>query len=112
MKNLGFFLVMAILFGCNQKEFNDPPSDSKVSNEQKLSTIREITKNFIPNPDSAKFRNQIGDCGEVSYMEKPDSYSSYSRFVVIDENIVLIEHQIDSNQFELSWNSSCIRSWK
>ena len=56
-----------MLFGCNQKEFDDPPSDSKVANEQKLSAIREITKNFIPNPDSAKFRNQIGDCGEVSY---------------------------------------------
>lgn len=56
-----------MLFGCTEKEFDDPPSDSKVANEQKLSAIREITKNFIPNPDSAKFRNQIGDCGEVSY---------------------------------------------
>lgn len=52
MKNLGF-LVIAMLFGCTEKEFDDPPSDSKVANEQKLSAIREITKNFIPNPDSA-----------------------------------------------------------
>ncbi|ENV44214.1 MULTISPECIES: hypothetical protein [Acinetobacter] len=111
MKHIVFLLVFTILTGCSQQEFNAQSSNPEILKEQQLKSIREITKTFLPNPDSAKFRNQIGECGEVSYRDKDNKYTAFQRFVVIEKNIVLVENQTDQKQFELSWNSACIPSW-
>ena len=111
MKNIVFLLVFAILTGCSQQELNTQSSDPEVLKEQQLNSIKEITKNFLPNPDSAKFRNQVGDCGEVSYKEADGIDIGFQRFIVIEENVVLIETWVDPKQFELSWKSSCTPSW-
>ena len=46
MKNLGFSSYCNFIW-LQSKEFDDPPSDSKVANEQKLSAIREIIKTLF-----------------------------------------------------------------
>jgi len=101
-----------MLTGCSQQEFNAQSSNPEILKEQQLKSIREITKNFLLNPDSAKFRNQIGECGEVSYKDEDNKYTAFQRFIVINENIVLIENWVEPKQFELSWKSTCTPSWK
>lgn len=112
MKHIVFLLVFTILTGCSQQEFNAQSSNPEILKEQQLKSIREITKTFLPNPDSAKFRNQIGECGEVSYKDEDNKYTAFQRFIVINENIVLIENWVEPKQFELSWKSTCTPSWK
>lgn|SRR5690606_28842453 len=112
MKHIVFLLVLTILTGCSKQEFNTQSSDPEVLKEQQLKSIREITKNFLPNPESAKFRNQVGDCGEVSYKEVDNTDIAFQRFIVINETIVLIENWVEPKQFELSWKSTCTPSWK
>lgn len=112
MRYLGLLFFIVMLSGCSQQEFNKQNSDSNALKEQQLKLAREITKGFLPNPDSAKFRNQMGDCGEVSYNEADNTEIAFQRFVVIDKNIVLLENWVDPKQFELSWRSTCTPSWK
>jgi len=112
MKYLGFVFFMAMLSGCSHPEVNKQNSNSNALKEQQLKSAREVTKGFLPNPDSAKFRNQMGDCGEVSYNETDNTEIAFQRFVVIDKNIVLLENWVDPKQFELSWKSACTPSWK
>ncbi|MCO8084984.1 hypothetical protein [Acinetobacter lwoffii] len=111
MKHIVFLLVFTILTGCSQQEFNAQSSNPEILKEQQLKSIREITKTFLPNPDSAKFRNQIGECGEVSYKEADGKDIGFQRFIVLQKNIVLVENQTDQKQFELSWKSACTPSW-
>lgn len=112
MKNLSLFFFIVILAGCRHKESSGQHLDLETSKKEQLEFAKEATKEFIPNPDSAKFRNQIGECGEVSYRDKDNKYTAFQRFVVIEKNIVLVENQTDQKQFELSWKSACTPSWK
>ncbi|WP_216935623.1 MULTISPECIES: hypothetical protein [unclassified Acinetobacter] len=112
MKNLGILIFIAILAGCSYQEFNEQKPDPNVLIEQQLKSARAITKKFLLNPDSAKFRNQIRDCGEVSYKKEGGNITNaFQRFIVLDKNIVLLENGIDQTQFELSWKSACTPSW-
>lgn len=112
MKNLSLFFFIVILAGCEQRETDDQPLKLEIIKEEQLKFSRETAKEFIPNPDSAKFRNQIGECGEVSYKEADSDYVPFQRFIVLSKDIVLVENQTDQKQFELSWRSACTPSWK
>jgi hypothetical protein len=112
MKNLSLFFFIVILAGCGHKESNGQQLDLEKIKKEQLEFAKEATKEFIPNPDSAKFRNQIGECGEVSYKDEDNKYTAFQRFIVINENIVLIENWVEPKQFELSWKSTCTPSWK
>ena len=70
---------------------------------------KKLQKRFIPNPDSAKFRNQIGECGEVSYKEADGTDIGFQRFIVLQKNIVLVENQTDQKQFELVMDRVLVR---
>jgi hypothetical protein len=111
MKNLSLLFFIMILSGCGHKESNGQQLDLETIKKEQLEFAKEATKEFIPNPDSAKFRNQIGECGEVSYKEADGTDIDFQRFIVLEKNIVLVENQIDPKQFELSWKSSCTPSW-
>lgn len=111
MKNLGLLFFIMILAGCGHRESNGQQPDLETIKKEQLEFAKEATKEFIPNPDSAKFRNQVGDCGEVSYKEADGTDIDFQRFIVLEKNIVLVENQMDPKQFELSWKSSCTPSW-
>ena len=112
MKNLGLLFFIMILAGCGHRESNGQQPDLETIKKEQLEFAKEVTKEFIPNPDSAKFRNQIGECGEVSYKEADSDYVPFQRFIVLSKDIVLVENQTDQKQFELSWKSACTPSWK
>lgn len=112
MKNLSLFFFIMILAGCGHGESIGQHLDLEIIKEEQLKFSRETAKEFIPNPDSAKFRNQIGECGEVSYKEADSDYVPFQRFIVLSKDIVLVENQTDQKQFELSWRSACTPSWK
>ncbi|WP_216936283.1 MULTISPECIES: hypothetical protein [unclassified Acinetobacter] len=107
MKNLGIWIFISVLAGCSKQEFNDQKTDPTVLEEKQLRESREWVGSFIPNPDSSKFRNQVGDCGEVSYKQADNSYVPFQRFIVLEKNIVLIENKTEKKQFELSWKNAC-----
>lgn len=111
LKNLGLLFFIMILAGCGHRESNGQQPDLETIKKEQLEFAKEATKEFIPNPDSAKFRNQVGDCGEVSYKEVGGTDIDFQRFIVLEKNIVLVENQMDPKQFELSWKSSCTPSW-
>lgn len=111
MKNLSLFFFIMILAGCGHGESSGQHLDLETIKKEQLEFAKEATKEFIPNPDSAKFRNQIGECGEVSYKEADGKDIDFQRFIVLEKNIVLVENQMDPKQFELSWKSSCTPSW-
>ena len=112
MKNLSLFFFSRVLAGCGQEESIGQQLDLETIKKEQLEFAKEATKEFIPNPDSAKFRNQIGECGEVSYKEADSDYVPFQRFIVLSKDIVLVENQTDQKQFELSWRSACTPSWK
>ncbi|ENX28979.1 MULTISPECIES: hypothetical protein [Acinetobacter] len=111
MKNLSLFFFIMILAGCGHGESIGQHLDLETIKKEQLEFAKEATKEFIPNPDSAKFRNQIGECGEVSYKEADGTDIGFQRFIVLQKNIVLVENQTDQKQFELSWKSACTPSW-
>ncbi|OAL82121.1 hypothetical protein [Acinetobacter sp. SFA] len=111
MKNLGIWIFILILAGCSKQKFKNLEADPEVLNEKQLRETREQVRTFILNADSSKFRNQVGDCGEVSYKNKDNKYIPYQRFIILEMNLVLIENQTEQKQFELSWKSACMASW-
>jgi hypothetical protein len=111
MKNLSLLFFIMILAGCGHRESNGQQLDLETIKKEQLEFAKEATKKFIPNPDSAKFRNQVGDCGEVNYMQEPNKQSGYKRFIVVDKNIALIEGWVEQNTFELSWKATCEKRW-
>lgn len=109
MKGIAIVFFILILLGCSQQDFkNQEQVDPKGLIEKQLKSAREATKHFLSDPESAKFRNQVGDCGEVSYREES---STYKRFVVIAPNIVFIEGDTDQIAFRLAWKNACRPSW-
>lgn len=112
MKGLRLLFFTMLLVGCGHQESKDQPPDLEKIEREQLEFSREATKELIPNSDSAKFRNQIGECGEVSYTGADNNYIPFQRFIVVEENMVFIENQTDQKQFELSWKSSCTPNWK
>lgn len=112
VKGIAIVFFILILLGCSQQDFkNQEQVDPKGLIEKQLKSAREATKHFLSDPESAKFRNQVGDCGEVSYREESSTYSTYKRFVVIAPNIVFIEGDTDQIAFRLAWKNACRPSW-
>lgn len=98
------------LVGCNNKsDINSQTASSETVEEKRQRTSREFLKKYLPYPDSLKFRNQIGLCGEVNYMKKLGTYTGFKRFVMVDQNIIFIETYTDPDEFEFAWKSSCKR---
>ena len=112
MKGIAIVFFILILLGCSQQDFkNQEQVDRKGLIVFLFNSAREATKHFLSDPESAKFRNQVGDCGEVSYREESSTYSTYKRFVVIAPNIVFIEGDTDQIAFRLAWKNACRPSW-
>lgn len=107
MKRFALVWCMLLVAGCSQPELKDQKPNPEVLKEKQAQAAREAIKKFIPEPESAKFRNQVGDCGEVSYLQNPQAFSTFKRFIVVEKNMVFIEDQIDQAQFELSWGNTC-----
>lgn len=74
-------------------------------NKEKLNIVlaEAAVKSQLFDPDSAKFKNQKGNCGEVNSKNKFGGYVGYSRYVFLaSDNMVAIE----SNSSDSIWPTS------
>src|SRR5690606_2388896 len=60
---------------------NNESHDNQNVGEEELRSI-EIVKNYLKDPDTAKFRNVKNNCGEVNAMNSFGAYEGYNGFVI------------------------------
>jgi len=101
--------LILILWGCSNPELKNEGFETLEENQQRVS--REFLRKSLPGPDSVMFRNQIGSCGEVNYVKKRNTYTGFKRFIMVDQNIVLMEGFTDPENFEFAWKTTCKQRW-
>ncbi|ENV09548.1 hypothetical protein F966_02206 [Acinetobacter higginsii] len=78
-------------------------SDEKNKENLNIALAEAAVKTQLVDPDSAKFQNQKGNCGEVNSKNKFGGYVGYSRYVFLtSDNMVAIE----SNSSDSIWPTS------
>ncbi|WP_343620876.1 hypothetical protein [Acinetobacter proteolyticus] len=78
-------------------------SDEKNKENLNIALAEAAVKTQLVDPDSAKFQNQKGNCGEVNSKNKFGGYVGYSRYVFLtNDNMVAIE----SNSSDSIWPTS------
>ena len=100
-------------------KFPDPPlSDngsemtSASSEDQNLAEAEnrsiEIVKNYLKDPDSAKFRNVKNNCGEVNATNSFGAYEGYNGFVIWEaEGKTYVNFSSTTNNFNLFVRDFC-----
>lgn len=82
-----------------QAKLNEEKSKADLS----IAIASAAVKSQLFDPDSAKFQNQKGNCGEVNSKNKFGGYVGYSRYVFLaSDNMVAIE----SNSSDSIWPTS------
>lgn len=82
-----------------QTKLNEEKSKADLS----IAIASAAVKSQLFDPDSAKFQNQKGNCGEVNSKNKFGGYVGYSRYVFLaSDNMVAIE----SNSSDSIWSTS------
>lgn len=79
-------------------------------NEIKLQRlVRSWVVAGLKDPDSAKFRNQYGVCGEVNAKNAMGGYVGYRRFIAARKDLVFVNDGITTSpsDFEKVWTSFC-----
>ncbi|HEX7385825.1 MAG TPA: hypothetical protein VF285_00935 [Castellaniella sp.] len=87
-----------------------PKSQDVRLNEIKLQRlVRSWVVAGLKDPDSAKFRNQYGVCGEVNAKNALGGYVGYRRFIAVREDLVVVDDGLTTSpaDFEKVWASSC-----
>lgn len=78
-------------------------NDEKNKENLNIALAEAAVKTQLVDPDSAKFQNQKGNCGEVNSKNKFGGYVGYSRYVFLtSDNMVAIE----SNSSDSIWPTS------
>ncbi len=80
-------------------------SDEKYRENSNISLAEAAVKIQLFDPESAKFRNQKNNCGEVNFKNKFGGYVGYSRYVFLtNDNMVAIEN----NKTDSIWSASAM----
>lgn len=99
MKSIFYSIIFFTLAGCsnntknieetteeNTSSDNGSEMTSASSEDQNLGEAEnrsiEIVKNYLKDPDSAKFRNVKNNCGEVNATNSFGAYEGYNGFVI------------------------------
>lgn len=107
MKNiilLSMFSLILGLSGCGKKE----PTEKELNIHREM-VAQESVKKILKDPDSAKFQNMNGLCGEVNSRNGLGAYTGYVRFIGTPE-ITIIEgenSQVDQATFNEVWLKMC-----
>jgi len=111
MKKEILLLLAMGMASCSKVEADNQISTLGALEEKQQEDSREFLRKSLPGPDLVIFRNQVGACGEVNYIKKRDTYTGFKRFIMVDQNIVLIEGFTDPENFEFAWKNTCKRRW-
>lgn len=90
MKKIVMFSIMFGLAGCQDVE----------------SKTKDIALASLKDPDSAKFQNIKGVCGEVNAKNGFGGYSGFKRFY-LDNNQPVFQDNDNSDEFKYGWLSHC-----
>ena len=93
----------------NQATVEKKAEDDK---PDKIKEIENKVKELAFDPDSAKFRNQKGNCGEVNAKNRFGGYTGYRRFIYNSEtDTVSIEDEDDGHNkpkmMNILWQKKC-----
>ena len=113
----GFAVVCAVA-AIGKLSSSDKASESGASNphrdaemtEIKLQRLaRELVTANLKDPDSAKFRNQKGVCGEVNAKNSFGGYAGFVRFIAGGKDLVIMENNpaLAPGAFKESWDRFC-----
>ncbi|EPF72546.1 hypothetical protein GCM10025882_31720 [Acinetobacter gyllenbergii] len=100
----GMFGLLIGLSGCGKKE----PTEKELNINREM-VAQESVKKILKDPDSAKFQNMKGLCGEVNSKNGFGVYSGYVRFIGTPE-LTIIEgesSQVDQATFNEVWSKMC-----
>ena len=87
----------------NNNESHDNPNVG----EEELRSIA-IVKNYLKDPDTAKFRNVKNNCGEVNAMNSFGAYEGYNGFVIWEaEGKTYVNFSSTTNNFNLFVRDFC-----
>lgn len=107
MKKILFLSVVIVFMGitgCGKKE----PTQKELNSHREM-LAQESVKKILKDPDSAKFQNMKGLCGEVNSKNGFGAYTGYVRFIGTPE-ITIIEgenSQVDQATFNDVWSKMC-----
>ena len=119
MKNLFIaFMVGIFLVGCgkSQEEIaleNKRKADEeiKLKKEMDYKLVTDAVKYQLKDADSAKFRNLIGNCGEVNSKNSYGAYAGYGRFVYNRQSKRVVFDNIVNYLFEAVVESYCDKEY-
>lgn len=94
MKKLLFVaLVIGLIGGCSKSKEEIAAEQKakidaqvKAEKEADLKKVQEAVKYMLKDGESARFRNVVGNCGEVNAKNSYGAYDGFSRFVYKRDN--------------------------
>lgn len=125
MKSIFYSIIFFTLAGCsnntknieetteeNTSSDNGSEMTSDSSEDQNLGEAEkrsiEIVKNYLKDPDSAKFRNVKNNCGEVNATNSFGAYEGYNGFVIWEaEGKTYVNFSSTTNNFNLFVRDFC-----
>lgn len=91
----------------NGSEMTSASSEDQNLGEAENRSI-EIVKNYLKDPDSAKFRNVKNNCGEVNATNSFGAYEGYNGFVIWEaEGKTYVNFSSTTNNFNLFVRDFC-----
>ena len=102
-----FCLVLFIVFA---GFFIFSGGKNKEAQDEFYHTIRvsqEAVEAVLKDPDSAKFKDQIYNCGLVNAKNAFGAYMGYKRYVVVHEMVFLEGSNANSLEMTKLWENAC-----
>lgn len=96
-------LVCVFLIGCGPTE----AEKQKIKKEKEEHEFIENVKTQVKDPDSVKFRNVKGNCGELNAKNGFGAYVGFKRFLVRSNSQLVIENEDENIAFIPMWKDIC-----
>lgn len=92
-----------------QKEqaLKDMQAQKEHEASEKIKLAEIAVKQQLIDPESAQFRNQNGNCGEVNSKNRVGGYTGFQRYIATPELKFAYFDQDHSPLFQESWDKSC-----
>ncbi|MBO3640906.1 hypothetical protein [Acinetobacter soli] len=109
-------VIIAILFaiGFLIYVFNKPDDKNKAISSEKKRELIEIqikaensVKNMLKDPDSVKFKDQIGPCGFYNAKNSFGAYTGFKRYVVYEDMNAIEDVTVNSEDMNHLWKTVC-----
>ena len=92
-----------------QKPAQASSRDTELRNIKIQRLAREGIKTKLHDPDTAKFRNQVGGCGEVNAKNLFGGYIGYKRFMYGGPDVIFLDGDpaLEAGAFDSAWGRLC-----